>query len=415
MNEIRHQQNEFKEISSLNDDIELSPYVPLIKIEMEDAEEEFDEYPEQIDYQESDESAKKRKYKKWKQKPDLEIPAKPKRPYIRRKPRSEKKSKKPPKSEVDDEFEEEFGHLPVTTNGKIVCPDCNRPIFKIGFRDHIERMHTDNSIRYYCDLCPKIFNRKESLLCHMYAHLKIKPFVCPENCGKSFKSKHGMLFHFKMHHQPLQEFICEICAKSFKQSHLLQEHIDAKHQGVRYKCTYEGCSNQYHTSNALKKHINSIHEWRLEPCEYCGETYRTGFSMYQHIRTNHKERKYVCEHEGCGKKFAIKTHYTDHMKLHAGKRDFICTICDARYHVRRNLTRHIQVVHQKSRFFCQISGCNAALCNKDNYRAHLRKVHANFPGVEKLLEGIAKLKPVFLDNIDGEDDGNEMTGDVEHE
>jgi len=301
---------------------------------------------------------------------------------------------------------EDISHLPTTKNGKIICPDCNRPILKVNYKDHINQKHVGDNI-FICDLCHKKFHRKYSLECHMHVHLKIQPYTCPENCGKSFYSKHGLYFHYKMHHQPINEFICEICAKSFKQSHLLQEHIDAKHGGVRYKCKYDGCGNQYDTISGLKKHIISIHECKIVPCEYCGEFFRTGFSLYQHIRINHKERKFVCEYEGCDKKFVIKTHYRDHLKMHTGNKDFICNLCDARYHKKRNLDRHIQVVHQKSRFFCQIAGCNASLCNKDNYRAHLRKVHTDNPETKQLLAGIAKMKPVYLDSLENGDEATQ--------
>ncbi|XP_070495955.1 zinc finger protein draculin-like [Chironomus tepperi] len=333
--------------------------------------------------------------------------SKPQESHLKSK-KSPKNSNKNPESEPQTD---DFSHLSTTKNGKLICPDCNRPILKSNYKDHITQKHSVHNT-FICDLCLKKFHQKSSLECHMKIHLKIKPYTCPENCGKSFYSKHGLYFHNKMHHQPINEFICEICAKTFKQSHLLQEHIDAKHDGVRYKCTYEGCGNEYNTNAALKRHIISIHECKIVPCEFCGDLFRTGFSLYQHVRTNHKERKIVCEYEGCGKKFVIKTHYRDHLKMHTGKKDFICKFCDVSYHKKRNLTRHIEVVHQKSRFYCQIDGCGASLCNKDNYRLHLRKVHGNHPETKDLLDGLAKMKPVFLDSVEdvGDDDVGERNG-----
>lgn len=269
---------------------------------------------------------------------------------------------------------------------------------------HAERLHLGIH-NFKCDMCSKKFYRKSSILCHMHIHLNIQPYNCPKNCGKAFYSKTAMHLHTKFHHTKHHEYICEICAMKYKQRYLLLEHIAAKHGGVRFKCTYEHCNNEYHSQSALKKHVDSIHESVLVACEFCGDNFRTGFSLYQHKRLNHSGRRFPCEFEGCVRTFATASKLKTHTKIHTGTKDFICHICNASYHIKRNLGRHIQVVHKKSRFYCEINGCNASLCNKDNYRAHMRKVHANLPTLEmtKMLEGIAKMKPVFLDNDDDDD------------
>jgi uncharacterized Zn-finger protein len=115
--------------------------------------------------------------------------------------------------------------------------------------------------------------------------------------------------------------------------------------------------------------------------------------------------KFACSH--CDKKFATAALKKNHEKLHTGEKNFICKICHSRYHIRRNLTRHIQVAHRKSKFYCKVEGCCAVLCNKDNYRTHVRKVHSMMPAdeLESLLESIRSMKP---DYIEGE---NEISGE----
>jgi uncharacterized Zn-finger protein len=323
----------------------------------------------------------------------------PKRDQKSRKKKQKQKIQK--KRREPDDLDAEIAAMLTTPDGKITCTHCQKPILKPHYRHHVERLHL-NLNAYTCDLCSKPFHRKSSLLCHMHIHLNVRPFACPRHCGKHFFSKTAMRLHVKFHHTRHNEFICEVCAMSYKQRYLLHEHIAAKHAGVRFKCTHATCTNEYHSQSALRKHIDSIHESVLVACEFCGDNFRTGFSLYQHKRLNHSGRRFPCTAGGCGKTFATASKLKTHTKIHTGTKDFVCHVCNASYHIKRNLGRHIQVVHKKSRFFCEIGGCQASLCNKDNYRAHMKKVHASLPTgeMEKMLDGIAKMKPVFLDDDD---------------
>lgn len=45
-------------------------------------------------------------------------------------------------------------------------------------------------------------------------------------------------------------------------------------------------------------------------------------------------------------------------------------------------------------------GCKSVLCNKDNFRAHVRTVHKSLPGNELdiLLTAITTMKPDYLED-----------------
>lgn len=279
---------------------------------------------------------------------------------FKKKRKSREKHKKSAKNDLKSD-DDDIENLPTTDDGKVICTQCSKPVVKIYYRQHIERTHLGIK-NFICDQCDKRFYKYSSIESHMNQHLKIQPFTCPHECGKQFYNRTSLRTHVKHNHTEEFEFICEKCALRFKERYLLQEHISTKHDGLRFKCSYPGCISEYYSNNGLKKHIDSTHESREEACEICGQIYRTGQQMYQHKRLKHSSMKFGCVH--CGKRFATSALMKTHEKLHMGQKDHICHICNSRYHIRRNLTRHIQVAHRKSKFFCKIPGCNAVLCNK---------------------------------------------------
>ena len=88
------------------------------------------------------------------------------------------------------------------------------------------------------------------------------------------------------------------------------------------------------------------------------------------------------------------------MKVHLGQKDYLCEHCDMRYYSKKNLNRHVQTVHEKSKFICEIPGCTSILGRKENYRHHVLSVHKNLPQDEMntLLKKIRDMKPVYMKN-----------------
>lgn len=69
----------------------------------------------------------------------------------------------------------------------------------------------------------------------------------------------------------------------------------------------------------------------------------------------------------------------------------------------------MKIAHQKTKFFCRVPGCKSILCNKDNYRAHLRTVHKGMNPQEMsiLISEIAEMKPDYAEeDIDGREASN---------
>ncbi|KAG4072869.1 hypothetical protein HA402_002612 [Bradysia odoriphaga] len=75
-----------------------------------------------------------------------------------------------------------------------------------------------------CEVCEKVFKRKEHLAQHMKLHLGLRPFKCEElNCNKAFSRKEHLMRHV-ISHTGKKMFNCEFCHKLFSRKDNLNKH-----------------------------------------------------------------------------------------------------------------------------------------------------------------------------------------------
>jgi uncharacterized Zn-finger protein len=75
-----------------------------------------------------------------------------------------------------------------------------------------------------CDVCKKIFKRKEFLMQHLKSHIGLRPFKCDEpTCNKSFSRKEHLLRHV-VSHTGKKQFTCDVCKKHFSRKDNLNKH-----------------------------------------------------------------------------------------------------------------------------------------------------------------------------------------------
>lgn len=75
-----------------------------------------------------------------------------------------------------------------------------------------------------CDICEKVFKRKEHLAQHVKLHLGLRPFVCDQpDCNKAFSRKEHLLRHC-VSHTGKKQFDCDICHKLFSRKDNLNKH-----------------------------------------------------------------------------------------------------------------------------------------------------------------------------------------------
>lgn len=75
-----------------------------------------------------------------------------------------------------------------------------------------------------CEICMKVFKRKEHLAQHLKLHLGLRPFKCEEsNCNKAFSRKEHLMRH-RVSHTGKKQFDCEFCHKLFSRKDNLNKH-----------------------------------------------------------------------------------------------------------------------------------------------------------------------------------------------
>ncbi|XP_063701041.1 zinc finger E-box-binding homeobox 1-like [Culicoides brevitarsis] len=75
-----------------------------------------------------------------------------------------------------------------------------------------------------CDVCKKVFKRKEHLMQHLKSHVGLRPFKCEEpGCNKSFSRKEHLLRHV-VSHTGKKMFSCDLCHKFFSRKDNLNKH-----------------------------------------------------------------------------------------------------------------------------------------------------------------------------------------------
>lgn len=75
-----------------------------------------------------------------------------------------------------------------------------------------------------CEVCKKIFKRKEFLMQHLKSHIGLRPFKCDEpTCNKSFSRKEHLLRHV-VSHTGKKMFNCDVCKKLFSRKDNLNKH-----------------------------------------------------------------------------------------------------------------------------------------------------------------------------------------------
>ncbi|KAG5681894.1 hypothetical protein PVAND_011300 [Polypedilum vanderplanki] len=107
-----------------------------------------------------------------------------------------------------------------------------------------------------CDVCKKIFKRKEFLMQHLKSHIGLRPFKCTEaTCNKAFSRKEHLLRHISSH-TGTKEFVCNVCNKFFSRKDNLNKHRrihpETNQQGVRHNC--QNCGKQFPIRSQLIKH-----------------------------------------------------------------------------------------------------------------------------------------------------------------
>lgn len=114
---------------------------------------------------------------------------------------------------------------------------------------------TTTTKTHMCDICQKIFKRREHLYQHVKLHTGFRPFVC-DHCSKSFMRKEHLLRHM-ISHSGQKNYTCNICDKSFSRNDNLLKHKKTHEKQQSFTC--EVCQKQF-----VMKHYYLAHKMAHE-------------------------------------------------------------------------------------------------------------------------------------------------------
>ncbi|XP_071980933.1 uncharacterized protein [Engystomops pustulosus] len=89
-------------------------------------------------------------------------------------------------------------------------------------------------------------------------------------------------------------------------------------------------------------------------CSECGKRFKRKSDLVRHKKTHTGEKPYLCSE--CGKRFAIKSNLFAHHRIHTGERPFPCPVCGKCFIQKSDLVVH-QIAHTGEKpFGCKVCG-----------------------------------------------------------
>ena len=133
-----------------------------------------------------------------------------------------------------------------------------------------------------------------------------------------------------------KEFICDLCDKVFSKKNNLFIHRKI-HTGEKlFSCDI--CNNSFITKQNLSRHRRTHTGEKPFVCDMCEKTFTQKSNLTEHRRIHTGERPFKCD--VCEKSFSRRDHLNAHQKLHRDEKSYSCEICQASFKLSSNLSRH---------------------------------------------------------------------------
>lgn len=138
-----------------------------------------------------------------------------------------------------------------------VCTVCGKD-FERGYdlKRH-SSMHAKDDPNFQgfnCELCGKMFARKDQYRAHTYRHIGYKPHKCTQ-CDKTFSDASNYAKHVKVHAMDGVQLFCHHCEKGFKNKMAISKHV--------LRCKYKTTTRKKNA--AQKKKAANVKKEHQEP------------------------------------------------------------------------------------------------------------------------------------------------------
>ncbi|EAA43874.4 AGAP008232-PA, partial [Anopheles gambiae str. PEST] len=164
------------------------------------------------------------------------------------------------------------------------CVVCDRQCHDIDqLDDHLVISHHYPKDAYRCELCPRAYSYRPSLLRHRaIVHGELRRFPC-ENCPKVFTDPSNLQRHIRTHHVGARSHACPECGKTFATSSGLKQHTHIHSSVKPFQC--EVCFKSYTQFSNLCRHRRMHADCQVQiKCNKCGDSFSTTTSLSKHKR-----------------------------------------------------------------------------------------------------------------------------------
>ena len=190
---------------------------------------------------------------------------------------------------------------------------------------------------YTCDVCHKLFVRREDMERHYLTHTGEKhcqPSVNSNSCNMEWEHAN----------KEKKSYTCDVCHKPFVRREDMERHY-LTHTGEKpYRCDF--CHKSYVRVTILKHHILSHIGEPSNSCKRCGREFMLASHLQRHMVFHTDPKPHKCP--SCGKGFQTPAGVSKHMSVHTGAKTFVkCDICDKKFSCKANIFRHKIAVHLK--------------------------------------------------------------------
>ena len=243
------------------------------------------------------------------------------------------------------------------------CTICDR-----RFREEAilqKHVKTCSPEKYYCEVCNKDVRSSASLRKHRRHHKAYPGLAC---CGRMFSTDASYQTHIENAHT--DQYVCEVCAKIFKKknSYYCHRRVHSEEYVTPRICPI--CQKRFRGSYGLKYHVESVHEGKRVLCEICGKEMRSELHLKKHLQVHSGEKPFICGF--CTKRFARNDTLTLHLRVHTRERPYVCEICNKRFSQKSSLNLHVKSIHQENkRHSCVI--CNKSFVNRAGLKGHMQQ------------------------------------------
>jgi hypothetical protein len=176
-----------------------------------------------------------------------------------------------------------------------------------------------------------------------------------------------------------EEVTCEACRIRLSYRKMRDHHMcNLKNSEGKpvYKCRVVKDCKPFTTVEECNTHMGTAHD-KVPLCHYiCRD-----------------DGRFQCAYEGltegCRQTFSDRTDFNEHLRFHAGIKEFICAVCSRAFVRRKHLIEHLQI-HSDSVKVCEVENCRTELTSSQAsvYYRHLRSIHHY---TNKQIDDIKKL------------------------